>query len=113
MAYSDKGSRSLRASAQCWQPAPRMIRMWAPASLGRLSAGDVMRLQMKINPENASHRRGEVQNLRLRIGDCQFFAGDRVGQGQDGPPRPSRSSNTDIVRELSLPPREDSLFGPG
>ena len=31
-------------------------------------------------PRDAGHRRGQVQDLWLRLGDCQFFAGHRVDQ---------------------------------
>ena len=79
--------------------------------VGAPECGDVMRLQMKIN-RNASHRRGQVQNLRLRIGDCQFLAGDRMGQGQDGLRGPRHLEHGHRAR-VEPPAREDSLFGPG
>ena len=64
-----------------------------------------MRLQMKINPGDADYRRGKVQDLRLRLSHSALNhrwppSGSRARQSK----KPCSISNTDIVRELSLPP---------
>ncbi len=51
--------------------------------VGAPACGDVMKLQIKVNPAGVIERR-QVQDLRLRLGDCLVVAGDRMGQGQDG-----------------------------
>ncbi len=51
--------------------------------VGAPECGDVMKLQMKINPETQHHRRSQVQDLRLRLGDRQLLARHRMGEGQD------------------------------
>ena len=42
-------------------------------------------------PADEHHRRGEVQDLRLRFGHRFVFARDRVGEGQDGGRSAARS----------------------
>src|SRR5712692_11842174 len=59
-------------------------------------AGDEDRLR------DASHRGSGVQDVRLRLGNCQLFARHRVGQGQDRE-EALAIKNTNIVRELNLP----------
>jgi nitrogen fixation protein NifU and related proteins len=46
--------------------------------VGAPECGDVMKLQMKINPET------QVQDLRLRVGHRQLLARHGMGEGQDG-----------------------------
>ena len=50
--------------------------------VGAPACGDVMKLQIKVN-KRWRDRRCQVQDLRLRLGDCLQLAGDRMGQGQD------------------------------
>ena len=71
--------------------------------VGAPECGDVMKLQIKVNPADQHHRRRQVQDLRLRLGHRFVFAGHRVGEGQDRR-RSATIKNTDIVKELSLPP---------
>ena len=52
--------------------------------VGAPECGDVMKLQMKVNPRDSRDRRGQVQDVWLRFGDCELFAGHRMGEGQDG-----------------------------
>ena len=51
--------------------------------VGAPECGDVMKLQIKVNPGDQHHRGRQVQDVRLRLGDCLFLARDRVGEGQD------------------------------
>ncbi len=51
--------------------------------VGAPECGDVMKLQIKVNPDDQHHRGRQVQDLWLRLGDRVVFAGDRVGEGQD------------------------------
>ena len=50
--------------------------------VGAPACGDVMKLQIKVGAR-WRHRRCQVQDLRLRLGDRLQLAGDRMGQGQD------------------------------
>jgi NifU-like protein involved in Fe-S cluster formation len=70
--------------------------------VGAPACGDVMKLQIKVD-ENGKIVDANIQNFRLRIGHRQQFFGYRVGEGQN---RGSslQLKNTDIAKELSLPP---------
>ena len=48
--------------------------------VGAPECGDVMRLQIRVNQR---YRRRQVQDIRLRLGYCFFFARYRMGEGQD------------------------------
>src|SRR5712692_1877034 len=56
---------------------------------------------------DASHRGSGLQDVQLRLGNCQLFARHRVGQGQDLE-EALAIKNTNIVRELSLCPVQPS-----
>ena len=70
--------------------------------VGAPACGDVMKLQIKVNPRG-DHRGREVQDLRLRLGDRLQLARHRVGQGQEHR-RGGDHPNTQIVEHLALPP---------
>ena len=59
--------------------------------VGAPECGDVMKLQVKVNPDDRRHRRCEVQDVRMRFGDRELQPGDRVAEGQDGRCRRWRS----------------------
>ncbi len=61
--------------------------------VGAPECGDVMKLQIKVNPADQHHRGRQVQDVWLRLGDCLVLARDRVGEGQDGG-RSARRSRT-------------------
>jgi len=78
MAYSDKVMTTTTI--------PGMLDRWIKAStevgtglVGAPECGDVMRLQIRVNPETKRDRKTPSQNLRLRFGDCFVLARDRVG----------------------------------
>jgi nitrogen fixation NifU-like protein len=50
--------------------------------VGAPECGDVMRLQIRVNPETNVIEDAKF-NLRLRIGYCFVLARHRVGEGQD------------------------------
>ena len=78
--------------------------------VGAPECGDVMRLADQGESGNPGHRRSKVQDLRLRFGNCIVFAGDRVGEGQDG--RGSAHDQEHRHREGARPSAsQDSLFG--
>jgi hypothetical protein len=60
--------------------------------VGAPECGDVMKLQIKVNPDERDRGR-EVQDLRLRLGHRLVLARHRVGEGQDAR-RSSRRSRT-------------------
>ncbi len=51
--------------------------------VGAPECGDVMKLQVKVNPGDRGHRGREVQDVRLRQRDRQFVAGDGMAARQD------------------------------
>jgi len=69
-----------------------------------------MRLQMKINPETQIIEEGQVQDLRLRLGHRQLSLATEWVKGKTVE-EALAISNTDIVRELSLPPVKIHCFG--
>ena len=71
--------------------------------VGAPECGDVMRLQIKVNPADAGHRRGQVQDLRLRLGHRQFSLATEWVKGKTVD-EALQIKNTDIVKELALPP---------
>ena len=56
--------------------------------VGAPACGDVMKLQIKVNPRNRRDRGREVQDLRLRLGHRLELARHRMGQGQVAGPGP-------------------------
>ena len=50
---------------------------------GAPECGDVMKLQIKVNPETA-HRGREIQDVRLRLRYGIQQPSDRMAEGQDG-----------------------------
>jgi nitrogen fixation NifU-like protein len=70
--------------------------------VGAPACGDVMKLQIKVNPDRRDRRR-TLQDLRLRLGHRLVVAGDRMGQGQDAG-RGAALKNSQIAEELALPP---------
>src|SRR5260370_42172634 len=77
-----------------------MTRMGAPACSARVRRRDEAADEDQFR--DASYRGSGVQDVRLRLGNCQLFARHRVGQGQDLE-EALAIKNTNIVRELSLP----------
>ena len=75
--------------------------MGAPACSARVRRRDEAADEDQFR--DASYRGSGVQDVRLRLGNCQLFARHRVGQGQDLE-EALAIKNTNIVRELSLPP---------
>ena len=71
--------------------------------VGAPECGDVMKLQIQVNPSDRRHRRRKVQNLWLRQRHRQFLAGDGMVKGKTID-EALAIKNTDIVNELSLPP---------
>ena len=50
--------------------------------VGAPACGDVMKLQIKVNPRDRPDRGRALQDLRLRLGDRVVVARHRMGQGQ-------------------------------
>ena len=80
--------------------------------VGAPECGDVMKLQIKVNPTHQRHRRRQVQDLRLRLGHCVVFARHRVGEGQDGR-RGARDQEHGDREGAVAASGEDSLLGAG
>src|ERR1700687_5801585 len=78
--------------------------------VGAPECGDVMRLQMKINPETQIIEEAKFKTFRCGSGDCQSLARDRMVQGQD-----CRGSSGHLEYghrpRVEPPASEDSLFG--
>ena len=71
--------------------------------VGAPACGDVMKLQIKVG-KDGRHRRRQVQDLRLRLGDCivsslvtEWVKGKTLDQAME-------IKNTAIAEELALPP---------
>ena len=80
--------------------------------VGAPECGDVMKLQVKVNPGDRHHRRRQVQDLRLRQRDRQFVAGHRMAARQDR--RRSAGDQEHRHRQRAEPAAgEDSLLGAG
>ena len=80
--------------------------------VGAPECGDVMKLQMKVNPDDRRHRRRQVQDVRLRQRDRQLFARHRMAEGQDR--RRSAADQEHRDRQRAEPAAgEDSLLGAG
>jgi len=58
----------------------RTIRNVGTGLVGAPECGDVMKLQVKVKPRDRHHRRCEVQDVRVRFGDCELEPGDRMAQ---------------------------------
>ena len=81
----------------------RATRSVGTGMVGAPACGDVMKLQIKVNPADRRDRRRTLQDLRLRLGHRVELAGDRMGQGQDAGPG-GCAKNSQIAEELALPP---------
>ena len=64
----------------------------------------MMKLQMKINPETRVIEEAKFKTFGCGSAIAVQFAGDGMGEGQDRRRSGNPIKNTDIVRELSLPP---------
>ena len=71
--------------------------------VGAPECGDVMKLQIKVNPATGHDRGRQVQDVRLRLGHRVQQPGHRVAQGQDDR-RGDGDQEHAIVEELALPP---------
>ena len=80
--------------------------------VGAPECGDVMKLQVKVNPETGRHRRRQVQDVRLRLGDRQLEPGHRVAEGQDGRSG-ARDQEHRHRRRAVAAAGEDPLLGAG
>ena len=78
--------------------------------VGAPECGDVMKLQVKVNPDDGRHRRREVQDVRVRLGDCQLQPRDRVAEGQDGRPGARDQEHRHRQRAVAAA-GEDPLLG--
>ena len=72
--------------------------------VGAPECGDVMKLQIKVEPRDGRHRGRQVQDVRLRQRHRVVEPGHRVAEGQDASDEAAKIKNTDIVNELKLPP---------
>ena len=79
--------------------------------VGAPECGDVMKLQVKVNPDDRRHRRCEVQDVRVRLGHRQLQPRDRVAEGQDGRPGAGDQEHRHRRRAVAAA-GEDSLLGP-
>jgi len=77
--------------------------MSGPAWSARRNAATVMKLQMKINPDTKIIEEAKFKTFGVRVGDREFFPGHGMGEGKTVE-EALAIKNTDIVRELSLPP---------
>ena len=91
---------------------PRKIPTSAPGLVGAPECGDVMKLQMKINPETQV-----IEEAKFKTFGCgsaiassslatEWVKGKTVEEAL-------AIKNTDIVRELALAAGQDSLLGAG
>ena len=71
--------------------------------VGAPACGDVMKLQIKVNPRDRPDRGRQVQDLRLRLGDRVELARHRMGQGQVAR-RGADDQEHAHREELALPP---------
>ena len=103
MAYSDKVIDHYNNPAQRRQPAERTIPNVGTGLVGAPECGDVMKLQMKINPETRV-----IEEAKFKTFGCgsaiassslatEWVKGKTVEEAL-------AIKNTDIVRELTLPP---------
>ncbi len=101
VAHSDKVIDHYDHPRDCRQPSEGSPE-WGhrPARRARVRRGDEGADEDQFR--DASHRGSGVQDVRLRLGNCQLFARHRAGQGQDLE-EALAIKNTNIVRELSLP----------
>ena len=80
--------------------------------VGAPACGDVMKLQIKVNPSTGLIEDAKLQDLRLRLGDCVELARDRVGQGQDAGRGADDQEHADR-RRAGAAAGEDPLLDPG
>ena len=71
--------------------------------VGAPECGDVMRLQIRVNPETQVIEEAKFKTFGCGSAIAQLFARDRVDQGRTVE-EALAIKNTDIVKELSLPP---------
>ena len=80
--------------------------------VGAPACGDVMKLQIKVNPRDRPDRGRQVQDLRLRLGHRVELARHRVGQGQDARRGADDQEHADR-RGTGAAAGEDPLLDPG
>ena len=106
-----QGNRPLQQPAQCG-PTGQELDRGRHGSGGRAGVRRRDAAADPRQPRDPGHRRSQVQDLWLRLGDCQLFAGHRVDQG----PHRGRCAGHQEHRHREgtlAAAGEDSLFGAG
>ena len=80
--------------------------------VGAPECGDVMKLQIKVNPQTNIIEDAKFKTFRLRLRDRIVFPGHRMGEGQDGRRSAADQEHRDRER-AGAASGEDSLFGAG
>ena len=101
--HTPKSHRSLQEPAQRRVAADKDEPDVGTGLVGAPECGDVMKLQIKVNPETGVIEDAKFKTFGCGIGHRPLLAGDRVAEGQDGG-RGAADQEHDIVNELSLPP---------
>ena len=111
MAYSTRSSTTTKTRATSARCRKTIVNV-GTGLVGAPECGDVMKLQVKVNPATGRHRRREVQDVRLRIGDRELQPGDRMAEGQDGR-RGARDQEHRHRQRAEPAAGEDPLLGAG